>query len=74
MKKIWQFLKKILFDLPRDTSKILEIKIISIIYKDKEKIKSNSRKHPLKAKHSKWLSIIYLVLPAPLFFLLWFYS
>ncbi|MBA7490813.1 hypothetical protein ES702_01356 [subsurface metagenome] len=55
MKKIWQFLKKILLTLPlpRDTTKRLEIKIISIIYKDKEKIKSKSRDHSLKVKHSK---------------------
>ncbi len=53
MKKIWQFLKKILLTLPRDTTNRLEIKIISIIYKDKEKIKSKSRDHPLKARHSK---------------------
>jgi len=52
MKKIWQFLKKILLTIPRDTGKKFEISIIRITYY-KEKIKSKSRGHPLKVKQSK---------------------
>ena len=70
MEKIWQFFKKIFSTQPQNTDKKTEIRIINIIHN--EKIKSESRDHPLKVKNSKWLSLIYLVLPAPLFFLLWF--